>query len=361
MQQAEQLRRGDRPRDSLDALNEVAELLRSVAGSADVGFEPDIAATLLGRAKTLHALGNLDEAARAAAGAVDAFQRMAQLNVSYDQDLARALGVQAEILARLHRWPEALESQHRTISIDRRLVRINPHRYGLDLVRALIAFARLCRDGGRRHAEAVGALREAVGLLQSGRYDEAVVRRLLRAAHSIGADLIDVPRAPRPSPPASAGSGMDHAAEAKAVLARDHYLARMRLERLPPADIALVLLAMRPRPRWLDMVFRGFESHIAEEVLEHLVRQAIAEPVVLDLVAKELLLRLDDRPESFTRIFHKSTVSLLSHAVPGTAAAILNSLEWRYEARDVLAELDREQAAAITRLLAYDPADPSTF
>jgi tetratricopeptide (TPR) repeat protein len=345
VQQAEQLRRGDRPGDALDALNEVAELLREVAGVADVGFEADVAAALLGRAKTLHSLGGLDEAVFAAAGAVEAFQRLAHVNVSYDQDLARALGVEAEILAGLQRWPDALESQHRAISIGRRLLRINPDRYGLDLIRALIAFARFCRDAGRRRVEAVEALREAVGVLQTGRYEPTVVRRLLRAAHSIGADLLDVPAPSRPSRPPPR-SDMDHAAEAKAVLRREPYLARLYLEKLAVRDIALVLLAMTPKYFWLQQVFLGFRPLDAAEILQQLVRYEIDEPVMRKFVAKQLLARP-----------YEVAAAILRHANPATAADILN-YEPGFNAEHVLAFLDPALADEITRLLDHDRKNP---
>jgi hypothetical protein len=191
IQQADQLRRGTRHRDSLDALNEATELLREMAGGPDAVLEADFAAALLGRAKTLQSLGEVAEAEFSASGAVRVFGELAGRNVSFDRDLAEALGVQATLLARLDRWPEALGAQGAMVSIYRRLNRMNTGRYGFDLARALITFARQCRDRATRYQDGLDALAEAVALLLAGRVEPAARARLLRAARTLGADLLD--------------------------------------------------------------------------------------------------------------------------------------------------------------------------
>ncbi|WP_433292132.1 hypothetical protein ACQP2F_27200 [Actinoplanes sp. CA-030573] len=205
LQHAEQLRGVKRHHDALRALEETATVLRAMPV-----LEDDLARTLLGRARTLQSLRQLPASARAAADAVRVLERLAGVNVAYDRDLARALAVHAAALAGLERWPEALAAQSRAVSIHRRLHRLSPRRYGLDLARGLITFARICRTAGRRRRDALTALSETMGLLQRDRHDPAVRDKLLYAARSVGADLLDADgrhaeadslrRAARPAP-----------------------------------------------------------------------------------------------------------------------------------------------------------------
>ncbi|GAA4709326.1 tetratricopeptide repeat protein [Phytohabitans rumicis] len=363
IQQADQLRQGDRGHDSLDALDEAVTLLRAVAADPDAGLESDFATTLLGRAKTLLSLGRLPEAEAAVAGAVKVFRRLAAVNIAYDGDLARALLVEAEVLGRLERWPDAIDTQDQAAAIYRRLARISMPRHAVDLARTLVTFARLCRDAGHRHEDALTRLREAMTILKVGRLDPAVQQRLTDAARWIGADLLDATgrhdeaddlrRSPHhyspppqpsqrrpPRPPDTSQRDL-----ARSMAGSIHYLARAELERLEPLDAAAVLAALKEvRFWWLEAILRGLHRDHELEVLRLLVRHEAhdVDTVTWRVVAKRLL-----------TLSAREAAAILSDTTPATAAAILNYDDWSWKARAVLAHLDH--AVEITRRLGYDP------
>ncbi|MFC7531868.1 hypothetical protein [Actinoplanes sp. GCM10030250] len=373
VQQAEQLRRGERRDDSLDALDEATDLLRAVAGGVGSGIESDIATALLARAKTLQSLGRLAEAEHAASGAVRFYRQLAGLNVAFDQDLAQALEAEADILAARNRWAGAIEAQANATAIHRRLIRINAERYGLDLVHTLIRFARLCRDAGRKHREGLETLAEAMRLLHSGQWDAATQQRLLAVAQSLGADLLeasgrredaDTLRRPRPArqPPSPTAtpqrtrpssqrpvSTAEDRARGRSMADLPPYTARRLLEELEPRSVAATLVTMNPRHDWLEMMFRGFHSDDALRILRRLVQfdELVKNPVVLQRTAKLLL-----------GCSSQFVAGVLGQAAPLTAATILSFDEWTIEARRVLRLMDPAESDPIVRLLAYDPERP---
>ncbi|SNT64030.1 hypothetical protein SAMN05421812_11675 [Asanoa hainanensis] len=365
--QADQLRQDDRHDDSLGALDEAIALVREVAADPDAGLESEFALALIGRAKTLQSLGRSPDAARAAAGAVKIFRPLAAVDISYDRDLAHALQVEAEVAAGLERWPDAIDRQEQATAIYRRLARISVARHGVDLCRALLAFARLCRDAGVRAADAFAVLHEAVALLQVSLLDADARERLLVSAASIGADLLDAAgrtddadalRRSRHWPDRPPQSARQPAARplvpsagqkemARSVAGLTQYLAAARLARLPPADAAGVIAALRDvRLWWLEAILRSLDPARETAMLRLLVRYdaVVVDEITWRVVAKRLLtLPVADVAE------------ILSHASVETAAAVLNYDHSREMATEVLKLL--EHSVQIKRLIDYDPQE----
>lgn len=359
VQQAEQLRHGDRNDGALDALDEALDLLKGMADNAGAGLELDFALALCGRAKTLQSLGRLDEAAFAVTGAVAVFRRLTDVNVLYDDDLAQARQVEADVLAARGQWQAALEAQSETVAIRRRLVRMSAQRHGLDLIRALIKFARTCRDAGRQTTAALSALDEAIEMARAPRY-ERVRDRLILTARSIGADLLDTAgrrseadamrgamgQPARPSP-SHRPTAEDLAREARAIAKLSPYMARIRLqEDYRSPEIAALILAMRPTYDWFDLMFRGLRPVRRLRVVKWLVRDnaLLEDPVVMPYVVK--LLRVADVGELFT---------VLDQATTEIAALVLDNVLTRWQLRDTLRLFDSERADAIVRELGHDP------
>ncbi|GAB2621965.1 hypothetical protein Aab01nite_77000 [Paractinoplanes abujensis] len=272
VQQAEQLRRGDRRPDALEALTEALDLLQAVAGNAGAGLERDFAATLLGRAMTEHSLRHDQEAAFAVASAVAVYRRLAAVNVCYDKELAQALQTEAQILADQMRWREAFAAQAETIAIHRRLIRISAERHERDLVQALIKFARFSLRSGMHTQDALAALDEVIERARASRFD-SVRDRLILTARTLGAEILDVAgsqteanamrgqrRRPDPAPPRppSPQASIDVAQTARSLISKPPYTARFRLEKLSPDEAAAVIVAMRPQLDWFELMFSGF-------------------------------------------------------------------------------------------------------
>ncbi|WP_157436979.1 ATP-binding protein [Actinoplanes subtropicus] len=355
VQQADQLRRGDRNEDALDALDEALELLKAVAGSAGSGLELDFAATLLGRAKTLQSLDRLEEAEFAASGAVTVFRRLAEVNVRYDHDLAQARQVQADVLAGRSRWREALDAQAETVAIHRRLARISAEWHGLGLIRALIRFAGICRDAGTRTEAALGALDEAIEMARAPRY-QSVRDRLILTARAIGADLLAAAgrhqeadamrRTAQQSPQPDQPTPGDLAQVARSIGKLHPQIARARLENhFRSKEIAALILAMRPQGYWLHVVLDGFERTRRAAVVKWLVQDValLDDPVVTRYVVQ--LLRGHDT---------LSIARFLGWAAPVVAAVVLENVS-SYTACQVMPFVEPARIAAIIRELGYDP------
>ncbi|MFF5082566.1 hypothetical protein ACFY36_36445 [Actinoplanes sp. NPDC000266] len=356
VQQADQLRHGDRREDALDAIDEALDLLRAVAGNAGAGLELDFAAALLGRAKTLQSLGRTDEAAFAVSGAVEVFRRLAEVNVLYDDDLAQARQVEASIHAGRRRWREALDAQAETVAIRRRLVRISAERHGLELMHAQIRFARICHDGGSRTDAALAALDEVIEMARAPRYAD-VRDRLVLTARSIGADLLDAAgrhtdadavrgQMHRPAPPKQAPSAPgDVIKEARTIGNLAPYLARIRLEQLPSREVAALILAIRPGYDWFDLMFRGLLPDKRLTIVKWLMRDdALLGDTMLLGYLTPLLRAIPD----------SDLVPILDRSTPATAAAVLDKFSIG-TASAVLRLLRPAQAEAIIRRLGYDP------
>ncbi|MEV6301879.1 ATP-binding protein [Actinoplanes sp. NPDC051861] len=353
VQQAEQLREGERRSDALDALDEAGDLLRAIAG--DTGLERDFAAALTGRAKTLQSLGRLAEAESAASAAVRFLRQLAGLNVSFDQNLAQALATHGEILGALGRWPGAIDAQETATAIVRRLGRINQERHRLDLVHQLIRFARACRDAGQRAEDGLTALTEALGLMRPGDPVPAAV------THGLAADLLDAagrhddaaelrrsrpaghqqPPSPRPQLRVTA----DDRRRARSVPSMA-YNARWKLQELPSRDVAGTLIAMSADRGWLDAVIRGFRPARQREILRWLASfEDLADnDQVLQLTSKMLLAA----PPDFV-------ADVLMKADPASAAAIVNFEQWHRKSAYLLPFLQMEDGKRILRLLGYEP------
>ena len=353
VQQADQLRHEDRNEGALYLLDEALDLLKAMAGNAGAGLELDFALALSGRAKTLQSLGRLDEAAFAATGAVTVFRRLADVNVFYDRDLAQARQVEADVRAVRAEWRAALEAQSETVAIHRRLVRMSPERHGLELIRALIRFARICRDAGSRTADALAALDEAIEMARAPRY-ERVRDRLILTARSIGADLLDAAGRPgeaeamrvRPQPPAEpAPENLDR--EARAIAKLPPYTARIFLEEnYRSREIAALILAMKPPYDWFDLMFRGLGPAQRVAVVKWLVRDnaLLDDPVVMPYVVR--LLR-DAEAKDLARVLERATAAI--------GALILDNVLTVSEMRQALRFFDPDQTEAIVRELGYDP------
>jgi tetratricopeptide (TPR) repeat protein len=385
VQQAEQFLELDRYRDSLEAIEDAARLLGEVAGDAGAWLEPDFAAALLGRARTLQSLRQLAGAAAAASAAVRVLEQLAQRNVAYDKDLAGALGTEAAVLAGLGRWTDAIGAQEKATSIFRRLHGINGTRYSTGFAQALTNFGRICRDAGHRHDAALRALGEAIGLVRSSQETAAVKTRLLIDAESIGADLFDAsgrhqeadalrkttrqrrpagrpPQSPRPAParePApqsrrepewSAKGEQDARQYAREIAVLDPHAATLRLERFTPHNIAVILLAIDPRYEWLAPVFNGLEPVKKYAVLREFTwfSGLTEHPVILRFVGKQLLNRTTEHETQYAR-------SVLEDATPAVIAGVLSHEDWARKARFVLAWLEPAQVNQIVRLLPYNP------
>ncbi|GID32841.1 hypothetical protein [Paractinoplanes brasiliensis] len=354
VQQAEQLRRGDRRRDALEALDEALGLLQAVAGNAGAGLELDFAAALLGRAMTLHSLRQHQEASFAASGAVAVFRRLAEVNVFYDKELARARQVEAQILADRTAWGGALDALAETIAIHRRLVRISAERHELDLVQALLKFARVSLPSGLRTEAALGGLDEVIERVRAPRFD-AVRDRLVLAARTIGADILDkAGRAPeadamrdqrhRPAspPPGQRGARMTRAQVADVARSLGNqapYSARLRLEKLSPPDIAAVIVALNRPLDWLELMFRGFTPDQRLAIVHSLVldRALLDNQVVLGYVVR--LIR-DSDDENFLRLLHRAT--------PEIAAVFLDYIG-RWASRPSTSGVERARVATVIR------------
>jgi tetratricopeptide (TPR) repeat protein len=385
VQQAEQLRQRDRYQDSLEAIEDAARLMGEVAGDAGSWLEPDFAAALLGRARTLQSLRELAGSAAAASAAVRILEQLARRNVAFDEDLAGALGTEAAVLAALGRWTEAIEAQEKAVSIFRRLGRINGPRYNTGFAQVLTDFGRICRDAARRYDDALRVLAEAIELMRSSRESAAVRTRMLVDAESIGADLLDAsgrhreadalrkvtrqrrttarpPQSSRPSPargpspPDRRGpdppseTEMDAGKYAREIAGLDPAVARSRLEQFSPHNIAVILLAVDPRYEWLARVFQGLEASEKYAVLREFVwfDGLTRYPVILRFVGKQLLNRTTEHETAYA-------LSVLETATPAVVAGVLGHRDWATKARFVLARMDRSRAVEVMRMLPYDP------
>jgi tetratricopeptide (TPR) repeat protein len=379
VQQAEQFRERDRYRDSLEAIEDAQRLLGEVAGHTGTWLEPDFAAALVGRARTLQSMHELAGAAGSASAAVRLLDQLARRNVAFDEDLAGALGVEAAILAELERWADAVDAQQKAVSILRRLGGINGARYHIGLARAMISFARVCRDGGLRHADALHALAEAINLVRSS--TDAAKTRLLSDAETIGADLFEAsgrqgeadalresvrrrrpprnsrpPSARRPSPqtrPESkvpAGGEVDARYYAREISVLDPAAARLRLEEFRAHNIAVILLAIDLRHDWLEQVFAGFSRVTKLAVLRDFVQfgRLTDHPVVLRFVGEQLLRQTTPTDAGYA-------LSILGSAPSSVIAGVLGHRDWEKKARFVLAGMDSNRANQIIRLLPYNP------
>ncbi|MFI7601378.1 hypothetical protein [Actinoplanes sp. NPDC049681] len=382
VQQAEQFRERDRYRDSLEAIEDAARLLGEVAGEAGTWLEPDFAAALLGRARTLRSLRQLNGAAAAASAAVRILEQLAGRNVAFDEDLAGALGTEASVLAGLGRWADAIGAQEKAVSIFRRLRGINGGRYSTGFAQALIDFGRICRDAGRRYDDALLALGAAIEVVRSGQEAAAVKTRLLVDAESIGADLLDAsgrrdeadalrrtarqrrpagsppqnppahtpPLQKRREPPVPPGGERDARQYADEISGLEPDEARARLQAFSPHNIAVILLAINPGYEWLAKVFHGFEPVQKYAVLREFVwfDRLTEHPVILRFVGKQLLNRTSEYEAAYA-------ISVLETATPAVVAGVLSHRDWAKKARFVLAWMDSSRAQQIIRLLPYNP------
>jgi len=150
--------------EALKAAQEAVDILRDLANANPDAFRPYLAGSLNNLANRLSAVGKRDQALKAAQEATDLYTVLADANPdAFRPDLAGSLNNLANRLSAVGRRKEALKAAQEAVDIRRDLAGANPDAFRPDLADSLNNLANSLSDLGRRK-EALKAAQETAEL-----------------------------------------------------------------------------------------------------------------------------------------------------------------------------------------------------